>query len=198
MIAYRIGILPLINNLKRAIPDVTQPWYSDYARDLRMFARLETYFDLLTRHGPVRGYHPEPPKIILIVHPKNIEAGKVFGRRHGFRVCAVAHYLGGYIGDDKSKRDWLRDCTLTWERNINTIRKTAGKCPQESYAVVVRAIQSESIFLQSVTWDTGNLFAGVEKMIRKTFLPRLFFGKTKTLSSVVGSLSTMLVRKARL
>ena len=26
MIAYRIGILPLIKNLKREIPDVTQPW----------------------------------------------------------------------------------------------------------------------------------------------------------------------------
>ena len=57
--------------------------------------------------------------------------------------CSQAHYLGGYIGDNKSKRDWLRERTLTWEKNINTIRKTAGKYPQESYAAIVRVIQSE-------------------------------------------------------
>ena len=32
-------------------------------------------------------------------------------------------------------------------------------------------------------------------MIRETFLPRLFFGKTKNLSPVVGALSKMLVNK---
>ena len=106
-----------------------------------MFARLETYFDLLTRQVPGQGYYPKPFKSVLIVRPYNIEAGKVFGERHGFKVCTGARYLGGYIGDDKSKRDWLRECTLTWEKNINTISKTTGKYTQESYATVVRAIQ---------------------------------------------------------
>ena len=31
-----------------------------------------------------------------------------------------AHYLGGYIGDDESKIDWMRERTLTWEKNTNT------------------------------------------------------------------------------
>ena len=35
-------------------------------------------------------------------------------------------------------------------------------------------------------------------MIRETFLPRIFFQKTKTLSPIVGSLCTMLARKAGL
>ena len=33
----------------------------------------------------------------------------------------------------------------------------------------MRAIQSEWIFIQRVNWDTGYLFAGVKKMISKTF-----------------------------
>ena len=103
----------------------------------------------------------------------------MFGVRHRFRVCTGARYLRGYIGDEKSKHNRLRDSTMTWERNINMIRKTAGKYPQESYSAVVCAIQSEWIFIQCLTWYTGNLFAGVEKMIRETFLPRLFFGKNK-------------------
>ena len=162
------------------------------------FARLETYFDSLTRQGPGRGYHPEPIKRVLIVRPQNLEAGKVFGARHVFRVRTGARYFGGYIGDDKFKHYWLRDRNLTWEENINTIRKTTGKFPQESYAIVVRAIQSEWIFLQQVAWGTGDSFAGVEKMIRETFLPCLFFGKKKSLSPVVGALIMMPVKKSSL
>ena len=52
MITYRIGILPLINNLKRVIPDVTHTWYADDAGALVTFARIETYFNSLTRQGP--------------------------------------------------------------------------------------------------------------------------------------------------
>ena len=52
MILYRIGILPLIKNLKRAIPDVSQPWYDNDAGDLGTLARLYTYFHSLTCHGP--------------------------------------------------------------------------------------------------------------------------------------------------
>ena len=94
VIEYRIGILPLIKILKRAIPDVTQPSYTDDAGALGKFVRLETYFDFLTCQGPGQGYHPEPTKSVLIVRPENIEAVKVFGARHGFRVCTGTDNLG--------------------------------------------------------------------------------------------------------
>ena len=69
MITYRISILPLIKNIKREIPDVTQPWYNDDAGALGTFAILETYFYLLTRQGMGGGYYPEPSKSVLIVRP---------------------------------------------------------------------------------------------------------------------------------
>ena len=151
MIAYGIGILPLIKNLKPAIPDVTQPWYADDAGALGAFARLETYRDSLTRQDPGRGYHPNLTKSVLIVRPENPEAGKVFRARHGYRVCTGTRYLGGYIGEDESKLDWLRERTLTWEKNINMISKNAGKYSQDSYTTVVRLTQSEWIFIQHIT-----------------------------------------------
>ena len=70
-----------------------------------------------------------------------------------------------------------------------------GKYPQDSCAAVVRAIQLELIFLQHVPWDAVDAFAGVEKIIRENFLPRLFFGNTKTLSPFVGALSKIPVKK---
>ena len=51
-----------------------------------MFARIETYFNLLTRQIPGCGYYPEPSKSVLIVHPENLEDRKEFGARHGFKV----------------------------------------------------------------------------------------------------------------
>ena len=69
MIAYGIGILPLIKNLKWEIPDVTHPWYADDAGAVGTFARIETYFYLLAHQGPEWGYHSEPTKSILIVRP---------------------------------------------------------------------------------------------------------------------------------
>ena len=41
----------------------------------------------------------------------------------------------------------------------------------------VPSIQLEWIFLQRVTWDTWDSFAGVEKMIRKTFFASYFLRK---------------------
>ena len=122
----------------------------------------------------------------------------MFRRHHVFKVSTGTHYLGGYIMDDESKHNCQRERTLTWEKNISTISKTAGKYSQESYAAVVRTIQSEWIFLQRVTWDTGDVFAGVEKIIQGNFLPRLFFGKTKTLAPILGYLNIIPVNKSGL
>ena len=90
-------------------------------------------------------------------------------------MCAGSGYLGGYIRDNESKCDGLRESMATWEQIICTISKTAGKYPQDSYAVVVRAIQSEWIFLQHAIWDMGDASTGVDKMIQGKFLPCLFF-----------------------
>ena len=77
------------------ILDVTQPWYADDAGDLGTFARIETYFNSLTRQVPGRGYYPKPSKSVLIIRPDNLEAGKEFRERHGSKVCTGARYLGG-------------------------------------------------------------------------------------------------------
>ena len=114
MIAYRIGILPISKNLKQDIPDITQPWYADNNRGLVTFSRIDTYFNSLTRQGSGCRYYPELSKSVLIEHPENLKDGKVFGARHGFNLCMGAHYFWGYIGDDESKSNCLREHTLTW------------------------------------------------------------------------------------
>ena len=108
MIVYGVGILPLIKNLKMEIPYVTHPWYADNAESLDTFSRLKTCFYSLTRQGPGRGYYTKPSKSVLIIRLENIEVAKLFRSRHGFKVCMGTRYLWVFIGDDKSKRDYLR------------------------------------------------------------------------------------------
>ena len=139
-IAYGIGNPPLIKDLKREIPEVTQSWYADDNGALGTFMRIDTYFNSITHQGTGRGYYPETSKSVLIVHMENIKSEKVFDQRHGFKMCTGARDIEGYIEDEKSKHYWLKDLTLTWEKKIGTISKTTGKYPQESYAAVARAI----------------------------------------------------------
>ena len=141
MVTDVIDILPLIKNLRAEFPDITQPWYAENSGALVIFVTAELYFNFLKELGRYKGINLKPSKIVLIVHPDNLKSGKMFVLCHGFKVCTGACYLGLFIGDDESKRDWLKERTEMWEQKIHTISKTAGKYTQESYAFVIRAIQ---------------------------------------------------------
>ena len=65
----------------------------------------------------------------------------------GLRFAQGVRYLGGLIRGEKTKRDWLKYRTSKWEKNICEITETEGKYPQDSYATVICAIQSEWIFV---------------------------------------------------
>ena len=76
MVANIIEILPLIKLLKAAYPDVTQPWYLDYAGILDIFGNIGLYFDLLKQFFLAGEYYPEPSKSVIIVHLDNFAAKK--------------------------------------------------------------------------------------------------------------------------
>ena len=60
MIAYGIGVPPLIRELRGAHPQVTQPWYvDDTGAGGKLQKILEQFKDLQAR-GLARGYYPEP------------------------------------------------------------------------------------------------------------------------------------------
>ena len=44
MIAYGIGVLPLIRKLREAHPRVAQPWYADDAEVGGMFKDMQAHF----------------------------------------------------------------------------------------------------------------------------------------------------------
>ena len=88
-----------------------------------------------------------------------------------------ARYLGGYIRDDETKGDWIKERMEKLERDSCALIRTDDNYSQESYSTVARAVQLEWTFLKRVKNDTGQAFTGLVKVIHKTFLPRLFYGK---------------------
>ena len=67
MIAYGIGVLPLIRVLRKDHTQVSQPWYADDAGAGGKFEAVMAHFRDLQLKGPARGYFPEPTKSILVV-----------------------------------------------------------------------------------------------------------------------------------
>ena len=90
MVAYGIGLPPLIKRLKLAHTDIAQPWYVDDTGALCTLDNIGLYFNSLKRYGLGHGYYPEPSKSVVIVHLDNLAAGKYFGLCHGFKVCTGA------------------------------------------------------------------------------------------------------------
>ena len=143
MVAYGIGDLPLIKNLKSSHHVVNQPCKSYNTGDIIKYNNIKLYFNFLKHSILGRGYYPKSTKIVQIVHTDNLETQKQFGLRHGFKVFTGARYLGSVIRDNNYEWDCLQDYIDTWENNIYTISETAVKYPQERYATVFRAIQSK-------------------------------------------------------
>ena len=129
------------------------------------------------------------------MHLYNIKSRNISVLCHWFKVFMGTCYLGGYIRDDELKRDWLKNCRETWERNVFTISKTAGKYLQESYSAVVSGVQLEWIFLQPATKNMGDAFTGVENMIWENVLPYFFLIKSKSLSPILRTPSIMTAKR---
>ena len=56
MVAYGIGVIPLINTQKWIFLTPPQPWYADNTSALGTFANSKLYFNYLKRFGPGCGY----------------------------------------------------------------------------------------------------------------------------------------------
>ena len=109
MIAYDIGVLPLIREIRNAHPWVTQPWYDDDAGVGGTFQKILDHFRDLQARGMARGYYLDPTKSILVISPGNVARTVEYFWGIGIRVVMGHRYLGGYIGDIEVESSWLKE-----------------------------------------------------------------------------------------
>jgi hypothetical protein len=118
MLIYIIGLLPLIHQLKAKFPLLQQLWYADNAGAGSNFNVIRRHFQQLKEIRPNFGSYPESLKIILIVPQHNYETSQEAFNDLTFIVTIRYHYLGGFIGEDASSREWIWEKTKDWEEPI--------------------------------------------------------------------------------
>jgi hypothetical protein len=130
---------------------------------------------LLETYGPARGYYPEPSKSIFV--PCTPEATDECKRRLAefeFQFRDGSRYVGGFIGSDDAKREWLEPQIQKWVAGIETLSRVAKRYPQTAYAGLVKSLQTEWTYLQRVVPGIEGVLAPLEEAIQKFFLPALF------------------------
>ena len=107
IIAYGIGVFPLIRELWGSHPRVTQFSYVDDAGDGGKFTNILEHLQDLQARGLARGYYSEPTKSILVVALGNVAQVEELFRGLGIRVVTGNRYLGGYIRDKDAEGRWF-------------------------------------------------------------------------------------------
>ena len=176
MIAYGIGILPLIRELWGAHPRITQLWYADDAGAGGKFLHILAHLRDLKLRGPTRGYYSELTKSILVEALQNVSRAEEFFHGIGIKVVTGNRYLGGFIGEIKAEKMCLPGKVTGWAESVGTLAGVSRKHPQSLYARLQKSLQRECAFVQQVTPCFGNAFGPVEKALRETFVPELFEG----------------------
>lgn len=152
---------------------------------------------LLMKWGPARGYFPEPAKSIVVVDDTQRERCQVLLREFDFRYTDGHRYVGGYIGSDKARSDWIDPQIQQWVKGIKALAKVARRYPQTAYAGLQKSLQSEWMYLQRVTDRVSDDFAPIERAIQEDFLPALF-DATKEEIAEMRPLLALSVRRAGL
>jgi hypothetical protein len=161
-------MLPLTHQLKAEFSEVEQPWYADDAA--AKFTILRAMFEHLLELGPGYGYHPESSKSIVVLVRHNLERAKVYFADLAFNVQTGSRYLGGFIGEDENRDEWLASKITRWVDIINQLSMVTGPYPQSAYAGMQMYVQAEWTFVQRVVRGVGEKFGTIREAMHRSFL----------------------------
>ena len=107
MIAYSIGVLPLIRELQDAnFASLSHGMLMTRGQGAPSSKIIPHFLDLQVR-GPPRGYFLELRNTILVVTPRNVATAKEFFRGMRLKVVTGSCYLGGFVGKREVETTWL-------------------------------------------------------------------------------------------
>ena len=147
MFLYGMGILPLIRKLKQLHVDCIQPWFADDAAALGEWYRLVLLYEDLLLYGKGYGYFPNPVKCKVVVHPGHEALAHEFfnvHRRLGFEICTGTRYLGGWIGTEVSRDEYVTEKVLGWESTVKELAMVASQhYPHSAFTGLTKSLQHQ-------------------------------------------------------
>ena len=124
--------------------------------------------------GPKYGYHPEPEKSFLVVHPDHFEKAQEFFQDLNLNIVTGHRFLGGFIGSSEDKLKWLKERVQGWVQSVKKLSPAAQQQPQAAYVAFTRCLQNEWTFIQRVVDGDADSFSPLKQTIIDDFLPNLF------------------------
>ena len=189
MLAYGLGLLPLIRDLKHQYTSLFHSWYADDGAAAGRLQVLAQFYKDAERLGRHYGYYLNPDKCIIITTQENLATAHRIFRKYRFNpdnIVTGKRYLGGYLGDPAGKEQYLKDKINQWVLSLSRLSAACHQCPQAAYCALQKSLQMEWQYVQRVVDCSPALFAPLEDAIAQTFLPALFHGTTppRTLTSL--------------
>ena len=147
MILYGVALVPLIRFLKAEHPTLIQAWYADDGASLGWSDHQIAFITHLQRHGPHFGIYLNVDKCICIVREADLEKARNKFEQFGFVLTTGARYLGGFVGMDENRDEWIDAKVNDWVHGIKELAKAAKKYPQTAYASLTKSLQLEWQYL---------------------------------------------------
>ena len=109
------------------------------------------HFRDLQLKRPDRVYFMEATKSILVVAEQNVTWATEYFRGMCIKIVTGSRYLGGFVGERETERQWVRTKVEGWEESVKTLAGVDRKHPQFAYAGLQKSLQQEWAFVQRVT-----------------------------------------------
>ena len=145
MILYGCALLPLVEEVKRAVPEAITPWYADDSAAVGNLVDCAMCLEVLKEKGPLYGYFPEAEKTRVICTEEDEPAAKTAFYSRGLMVdfSRGQRYLGGFVGGMAEKHEWVREKVVKWTEAVLILACIARRYPQTAYAAFTMCLQAE-------------------------------------------------------
>ena len=173
MLAYAVGILPLIRSLKDRNLH-SQAWYADDSSCGGLLSNIFTWFQRLQKECPDYGYFAELSKSIIIVKEKCFSSAKVLFEKLNVEVVLASRFLGGCVGSEEGVQDFVRDKVSFWIEAVKRLADAAVSYPQSAYSAFTKSLSMEWMYLQRVVSGCEELYIPLRRTIQNHLTPSLF------------------------
>jgi hypothetical protein len=124
---YGVALLPLLNRMHAAVPDALAPAYADDTAAAGKAVHNAACLSFLLRHVPRYGYYPDPGRSWYICKAEDeVVTRQAFEANDLDMYSCGQRYLGGFIGSNASKVNWLGGMVTTWVAAVKTLALAAG------------------------------------------------------------------------
>ena len=175
MAMYAITIKPLITKLKESCPDVKQAWYADDATGASTCSNLRSWWDELSRFGPLFGYHPNPSKTYLVVKEEHKENATQAFADTGVQVTTEGkRHLGAAIGSHSFTKEYVGRKVHEWTEEVKCLAHVAISQPHAAYAAFIHELAGGRwTYLLRTIPDIQDLLLPLKTAIQEHFVSTL-------------------------